>query len=395
MLVTVRIDNLTFGGDGIGTILPEGIRCFVPFTMPGELVRVKVVEEKKRYLRGEVVEILEASRQRIAPPCPLFGSCGGCSWQHIPYEMQVEAKANILRETLRRIGSFQSPTIDCIPSPRPYSYRRRARFQIDRQGRLCFFATDGTSLIPLDSCPVLHPSLNSLLHEHSKNSGKPKKNQKELLIQVDGTGNVSSFSDPKAAPFLQANGEVNRLMRERVLSLVQEYSGKGDSRDPLLLDLYCGDGNLSLPLLRAGYRVLGFDTSRRAVEKANEEAGRPEQDAPYRVGDALRSAAASLSRQSRSQKASRSGGRGDALFCIIDPPRRGLGETGVQAVSALSPDRIFYISCNPASLARDINCFSRRGYEAGSVTLFDMFPQTSHLESLAVLKKKDQQGVLP
>jgi 23S rRNA (uracil1939-C5)-methyltransferase len=351
----------------------DGMVCFVPLTAPGDRARIRITERKKRFLRGEIAELLEASKERVEPPCPVYRRCGGCQWQHIAYSAQLEAKKTHLRETLARMAHVHVQVPDLIPSPRTYGYRRSARIKIDKQRRIGFHRRYSHTIVPIVSCPVFEPSLNAHLPTVREALARFRKPPAEVeLLRREETSIQHAFlwtGEHSKLGFTQANEAVNYALQEEIAG----YLGRRLGPDEEVLDLFCGDGNLSLPLAQRGMKVRGYDISGPAVEKAKTRARSMGLEravysrAPYqRLIGTLRSQA----------------GRYGAL--ILDPPRAGLeGKAG--EIAELAVPRVVYVSCIPAVLARDLLFFLKCGYAIEHVQPMDMFPQTFHLETVVFL----------
>ncbi len=367
MQIEVRIHDLARGGAGVGR-LPTGEIIFVPFTAPGDLVRVRVVERKKSYVHGELIEVLEASPSRVAPPCPAFGRCGGCSWQHIPYPLQFETKVKGLHSALGRAG-IRNPDVplDLLPAEETYHYRNRIQIRGNPATREAGFYRPGShSLVPVSECTIADPKINSalgkLLEEGFARFTEPFK----LEISLKSNGEIQTDWNERhaAAGFQQINDRQNRLLQE----WVKTHSGSGD----LLLDLYGGNGNLSLPLIRDFKRIVCVDS------------GAPETEAPAPHFSFVRK---SIQAWSGMDEATPPSGPAVAL---LDPPREGIGELFPKLearLSALGVSRIILVGCDVDSFARDSSRFLAARYRLARLGALDLFPQTPHLESLALFLK--------
>ncbi len=381
MTVTeIRIDALANGGDGIGRI--EGKTCFVPYTVPGDIIDIEITETKKNYSRGRTARLRSPSPHRAGPFCPLYGECGGCNWQHIDYQYQLEAKRELLSSTLAKIGgiSLPAPAVPpVVPSPRDKGYRNSAYFHVDREGGIGFYRGGSHSVVPLESCPLLVPELNRRLKELRSivpaqgTAARPR----SIHLYASETGELKEWMEhagkTKDLPFHQINHGVNRLMVEKTAEIVRETAEAGACR---VLDLFCGDGNLSL---RCGCEnIAGVETNGRALRKAAKQA-----DARGLTGARyIREDAAVFLRNTKY------GGLREEGFShiIVDPPRNGVKGI-VDDIAALRAPVIIYISCSPPDLARDLQGFRDAGYEPRELYPLDMFPHTSHIETAAVLKK--------
>jgi 23S rRNA (uracil1939-C5)-methyltransferase len=378
----LTIASLASGGDGVGRA-PEGRVFFVPFSAPGDRVRIRVSEEHARYSRGEIVELLEEGPARTEPGCAVFGLCGGCTWQHVAYEAQLEAKREILRSALERVGHISLPgPIGFTPCPSPYRYRSRTRVLVEG-GRVGYRQRRSHALCATRHCPILVPELDRALErlwderpevgewelasgedaavriERRDPNHRPRDLPDELAIRVGG--DPLTFS---SGVFVQSN----RWLRDALAAAVHEAAGRGR----LAVELFAGAGFLTLGLARRFDRVV-------AVEGDAGSCADLERNV-RRVG--LENV------EARCEAAERALAKGFGAVpdtVVLDPPRRGLVPEGAAALCALRASRIVYLSCDPATLARDLGLLCARGYEVLEVRGFDLFPQTAHVEALATL----------
>ena len=373
--VTIKIDSLSYKGRGVGRV--DNIVYFVPLAAPEDLLEIEIISKEKHFRTGRIVKIIEPSPYRVEPVCPYFGKCGGCDWQHVSYKQQLTEKRNILNETIIRIGKTAADIDPVIPSPKVYGYRNRTRLKFIKGGGIGFYEAESNRLIEIDSCPVLSPGINGFLLRLKSESFPKPVSQDEIDIYEDPKGPLRysfvSQNKKDTMPFSQVNHEVNSLLRDRIRSLIKRYI-HGKNR-PDILDLYCGDGNLSLQLSDIAGNITGWDLSAAAVKKGMETVHRNNlKNVVYKKGDIGKNRA-------ETEKLS---ARADIL--IIDPPRRGLKGI-VSSIAGMGVPLIFYISCVPPVLARDLRDFIEEGYVIKKIIPFDMFPQTYHLETLAVLTR--------
>ncbi|NOQ45952.1 MAG: methyltransferase domain-containing protein [Desulfobulbaceae bacterium] len=427
---TIEIKKIITGGLGLG-YLPDGMVAMVPFCLPGETV---LCREKKRYsghIELKSVTIITPSQTRIKPPCPLYGNCGGCDLQHAAYPAQLDIKFNILKESLQRAGLGLDDGIvrTALPSPSQFGYRNQLRMHLSPDGSLGFHRQSSNTVIPVDACPVagapinqalkrLHESalLPSLAHHcavleilqspaderitivlhlrDGKNlantlikrleqlngshtflikSGRllqqpaPGHNQSDLSQELQ-CGRHTCLLSWDAGCFFQANSGQNRQLVSLVCSLA------GDVHDRQLLDLYCGMGNFSIPLALNGARITGIEHNQASVFRAIRNAAA--------AGLSCTFTAAKV--ENILGKFNKTGKKFDTI--LVDPPRQGIGRAG-NLLPRLSAEQIIYISCDPATLARDLVGISANGYHVSTIIPVDMFPQTHHIESVALLEK--------
>ncbi len=411
----LRVGELASGGRGLARAR-DGRVVLVAGGLPGELVRARVLKVRARYLEARTLEVWEPSPQRVEPACPLYGRCGGCNLMHLAYSAQVEAKAAWLAQALSRLEGV--PAVRTHPSPRSLGYRRRLRLQV-QEGRAGFFAPASHRLVPVERCPVAAGGINRLLAglagglpagvvgleilageqgpvlvtlELDRRVSASRRRRLEDVLLAAGAGGVrlragrwlGGFSgegvtyhqrhglELRALPglFCQANFAANRILLELVLGAA------GPGRGGRLLDLYAGSGNFSLPLARAGWRVLALEGVAQAVALGREQARAAGLEGGLRfqrreVGRAL------------GELVQRGEGFG---LVVLDPPRAGAKGLMPQ-LAALGARRLVYISCHAAALARDARVLVQAGYRPRRLDLVDMFPHTGHLEAVLVMDR--------
>jgi 23S rRNA (uracil1939-C5)-methyltransferase len=425
----VKIESMAFRGYGVARADRKVL--FVPYSITGDEATVEIVEEKKNYSIGRIETLIRPSPWRTSPPCPYFGVCGGCQWQHIDYPVHGDLKKIVLVDILARIGRQKEiPPIKAIPSPQFYGYRVRVQLKTEQKA-LGYFKERSHHIIDIESCPIAHPLVNrliSLLREQrpellpfeeveinvSPEEGKgviifhPLPLTEEIndfarkLLQRHSTlkgivistkersasiGNPTlTFSVPpgpgsakrrlslRVSPesFSQVNLEQNQALLRTVLEL-------GDVQEnETVLDLYAGTGNLTLPLALVASEVFGVEENRKAVE-----------DARFNVekNEVLRCRII----QGRVKEGLRNWDGKKPDLIVLDPPRAG-GKEVVDQIAGLKPKRIVYVSCDPATLSRDLLLLSEKGYSPREMGLIDMFPQTYHMEVVALLKPNSIRG---
>jgi 23S rRNA (uracil1939-C5)-methyltransferase len=345
-IVDLKITDIAFGGKGVAR--ENGKAVFVPYTIEGETVLVEIVREKKQFAEAELVDVKESSPHRVAPECPYFGRCGGCAYQHIDYEHQLAIKWRQVRDVLQRIGKLKDiPMRPIISSPKQYGYRSRITVHA-QDGVIGFFRRDSHRLIDIERCPISRDEINRALAE--------LRAQQQVS---DGHYTLRASSGPRV--FSQTNEAVANGLRDLVDNLVA-------SDQQLLIDAYCGAGFFAKALLDKFERVIGLDWDRFAIEAARQNATAKES---YIAGDLdlafgrLRSIAPSFERKRST--------------LLVDPPATGLSATMRKAIVDLAPAMLIYVSCNPATLARDLKELQEK-FRINSVTPLDMFPQTAEIE---------------
>lgn len=367
--ITVTVDSLGNNGDGIAR--HDGKVVFVPLTLPGERVRVKPVTRKKSFIRAQVLETLESSPERQTPPCEYFGRCGGCDWQHAPYPMQLEAKAQSLTDALTRIGNLNNPPITpIVPSEAIYHYRNRIQGVV-KSGRFHFRHRGSEQLLSIKNCALAEEPINAYLSDDEALSKGPQ-GRVEIAVGDNGLSVLPMNEENSTeAGFRQ----VNTAVAEKLAQLLDTVSAPLNTDS--CIDLYCGRGTWSIEIAqrRPDSRVIGIDVSEDNIRIARERS--------------LASGLANLRFQHGRVESVMKSLPLTNSFCIVDPPRAGLATTVCEALCENKPQHIVYISCHPASLARDLAQLTATHFKLERVTPLDMFPQTAHLETLSLLSRID------
>ena len=380
----LRIESLAAGGDGVAHD-SQGRVLFVPLTAPGDLVRVRVLVSRKRFARGEVLEILERGPGRIEPGCSAFAVCGGCAWQHVSYPDQVSAKARIVADALERIGRLGVTEVPITPSPSAWGYRSRARL-VQEGAALGYRMRRSHAVCVVKECPVLDPRLEAGLSRELPAWEGEEPREWELVTSSDGSARVRPTDEAIPAGvdaaeiqvgddrlrlshgvFAQAN---SKLIAPLAAAVLREATGGGAKTSAL--ELYAGAGLFTLGLARSFDCVWAIESHPGAVADLRfnlERSGATNVDIREGiVEDVL----------SRLQVHSP-----DTL--VLDPPRAGASEEALEQIGALRARRIVYLSCDPATLARDLGRLRDGGYQLRNVEAFDLFPHTPHVEALATL----------
>lgn len=358
-IVDLNIEDIAFGGKGVGR--DQGKAVFVPYTVEGEIVSAEVVREKKQFAEAELIEVKQASADRVQPQCPYFGRCGGCVYQQMSYEHQLATKWRQVRDALQRIGKLKNvPMRPIIASPEQYAYRNRITVHA-QDGVIGFFRRDSHRLIDIERCSISSDEVNrALVDLRRENPG-------------DGHYTLRSASEPRV--FSQVNNAVADALRDLIVDLVPSNQG-------LLIDAYCGAGFFAKTLLEKFERVIGIDWDRFAIEAAKKNATEKE---TYIAGDVETELTRSDGFLAVVGETLRVGSR-CSLAVIADPPATGLSAAVRIAIVALAPATFIYVSCNPPTLARDLREF-RDTFTIEAVTPLDMFPQTAEIEVLVHLSR--------
>jgi 23S rRNA (uracil1939-C5)-methyltransferase len=406
-ILEVEIERLLPGGVGLSHA--EGLTLFVSLAAPGDVLRVVIDRMQGKVGFASIVEILKPSPVRIEPPCPYFGRCGGCDFQQLTYEAQLNAKVEIIRDCLHRIAKTDTPLdIPVHPSPDQWQYRARAMWQVDSNDKLLgYFERGSNRVCDVEYCAVLVPELQTTLervrNEFREATAMNRVRDIEVVAADEGVSVAPALAGFKteivsrvignetyhfsAEAFFQINhGLLEPLIAEalRDVNIENAASGnpsgepknevRGGTAGKSAIDLYCGVGLFTLPLARRFERVVGVEGS----ERASEFARRNLEFAKLNNAEVLTSRVSDWMKQH-----ARSFGPLD--FLLLDPPRPGAESAVVAGILALRPARIAYVSCDPATLARDLKKLIAGGYALDSVVAFDMFPQTHHVETVAHL----------
>ncbi|MEO8433526.1 MAG: class I SAM-dependent RNA methyltransferase [Pyrinomonadaceae bacterium] len=384
----VEIERILPGG--VGLAHAEGLTLFVSLAAPGDVVRIVIDRLQGKVAFASVVEVIKPSPVRVEPPCPYFGLCGGCDFQQLTYEAQLAAKVEIIRDCLRRIARIESPLdIPMHSSPKEWQYRARAMWQFDATTKqLGYFERGSNNVCDVEYCAVLAPELQATLEQLRSQiqteAGPQLPKHVEAVAGNEGVSVAADLRSPSltvtrviqnetyhfsAESFFQINHE---LLEPLISEALRDVTG--EARGAVAIDLYCGVGLFTLPLARRFGRVVGIEANRRATEFARRNlkfAGLKNAEiVTSRVGDWLKE-------HGRSFKS--------VDFLLLDPPRSGAENRDIEGILALHPARISYVSCDPATLARDLKKLIAGGYSFDSVAAFDMFPQTHHVETVVRL----------
>ncbi len=439
--IVLEITDYTAEGSGVGRY--EGMAVFVPLTAVGDKVRVKILKVKKNYAFGKLISLIEKSNCRTENDCSAFSRCGGCVFRHIDYKAELRAKETRVYETIKRIGG-----VDLKPQPILYDsdlrYRNKAQYPVSEDGRLGFFATHSHRIIPCDDCllqPEIFKSITAAteswiadfgisIYNEQTHSGlfrhiyiRQGAQTNEIMVCAVINGNSLPFAEEWISALKDVAGEklksvqlnintadtnvilgdkcvtiwgedyitdilcgvkirlsplsfyqVNHSMAQKLYEKAREYvCPKGKT----VLDLYCGAGTIGLSMAREAEKIIGVELVPEAIEDAKFNAlNNKIENAQFFCMDAT----------SAGEKFAREGFAPDAV--ILDPPRKGCTEELIKTVAQkFAPERVVYVSCDVATLARDINIFEKQGYTLREYTPADLFPRTSHVETVALLIK--------
>jgi 23S rRNA (uracil1939-C5)-methyltransferase len=427
---TVKLGSLTRSGDAIAELeqqeetgQPQVRELYVPAGLPGEVVTIAVEEPlpprpgrrsrrwKPRPPRVWITAIHEPSPLRVKAPCPVFGICGGCQLQHMRYEAQLEWKREVVRELLHEIGGFETPPLlETVPCANPWNYRNHMRFSVNREGQPGLTARGSHHVLPLTECPIAHQQINQALEMLSQQlNPRPQvvircgTASHQLLIQPHpGLEMAQQLAEAgldlhtetmeemlagetfriRPSSFFQTNTAQAEKMVEMVLAslLTQEQSHTGPSHPLTIVDAYCGVGTFARLLAPHVGKVIAIEESASALKDAqwNLRGVENVEILKGKVEDILPSLSSQV----------------DGL--VIDPPRAGCQPVILNALVQHPVARIVYVSCDPSTLARDLHilCHQHHAYRLHSIQPLDMFPQTAHIECVAVLEHRAQKSLM-
>ncbi len=366
--LTVTIQDVAFGGEGVARV--HDFVLFVPFVVVGEEVEVEIVEVKKKYARARLLRVLKAAPERVAPPCRYFGECGGCQYQHIDYPAQLRLKHKQIADLFQRIGGLAKPAIEpVIPCSQPYGYRNRImiRSQWDKFKKglnIGFIRHDNRLVVDIEECKVAEPALNEQITR--VRARPPPKGGLKVVLRVAPEGwNVPGDS------FFQNNF----LLTPRLVDVVRERVRESGARH--LVDAYCGVGFFGIELAELVESFAGIEIDLMAIQAARDNAAvRGCANGEFVGGDVAAVLPGLLKRFTAA-----------ATAIVLDPPRAGCSLGSLELLRRTRPRQIIYVSCHPATLARDLNVLLQGGvYKLLKVVPLDMFPQTQHIECVADLR---------
>lgn len=405
MSIRLQLTGMAHGGEALGR--HEGKVIFVPYALPGEEVVVEIVQDKGRYARARLLEVVQPSPDRVEPRCPHFGVCGGCQWQHVAYEAQLRFKEEVLRDQLERIGGISKPPVKpSLEAHDPWFYRNNVQFHLDEEGHLGFLIFRGWEVFPIEVCYIIHPFIDEVFRALDLAFPQLKRlsirvgtrtGQKLLILEMeedlipalevdeplscveflsDGTlltlvGDSHILEEVgrrrfriSAASFFQVNTE----QLERLIEVVRGYLAPQGHET--LLDAYCGVGTFGLSLAGEVGQVIGIEESDSALADARSNA-QGEENVEF-IGGQVEDILPELAKVD---------------LAILDPPRQGCAREAIIRLVRLAPAKIVYISCDPATLARDTKRLREGGYHLVEVQPVDIFPQTYHIEAVALLER--------
>jgi tRNA/tmRNA/rRNA uracil-C5-methylase (TrmA/RlmC/RlmD family) len=364
----VVIEDIAFGGEGVAR--DGDFVIFIPFVLTGEEVEIEITEVKKNFARARLLSVVKPSASRVQPQCPYFGECGGCQYQHIAYEEQLRLKQKQIRDLFQRIGNFPEALIQpVVRCPREYGYRNRIMIRTQwnkrKQGlEIGFIRHDNNWVVDIDHCPISEPELSEQIRRVRANP-PPKGGLKVVLRKYPEGWEVPQDS------FFQNNF----FLLPKLAEAVREALKGSGSR--FLIDLYCGVGFFGIETADLVEAFIGVELDKKAIFAArNNLAHRGISNGQFIIGEADQLLPGALEKFPANQ-----------TTVLIDPPRTGCSPQSLRLLKEVQPHQLIYVSCHPATLARDLRILCEEGrFELRQITPFDMFPQTQHVECVADLR---------
>lgn len=393
--ISLHIDSMALSGEGVARL--DGIVVFVDGALRGEKVKAEITKLESNLIRAKTIEILEPSPNRVQPSCTYFGECGGCVFQHLNYEQQLIEKREALQGMFQHLGHLGEVSVNVpIPSPKIYHYRNTVALSVRHQHDrpyLGFVRRDGRSFIPIEQCSIADEKINTLLPgvlKKFKETVPDKKRYRtsQIVIRVGTDDSFYTSIKSDSANILRANifdrifeytgssfFQVNYSILESMVQTVRGYLSP--KKGAHLIDLYCGSGLFALSLSKDYESVVGIEEGQEAILLARKNA----QAMGIKNVDFLEGKAERLVETVKNPDSNK-------LHIVIDPPRVGLKKEVIQFLLRLENiERLVYVSCNPATMIRDLNDLSER-FQVSEVQPIDLFPQTRHLEAIALLLPK-------
>jgi 23S rRNA (uracil1939-C5)-methyltransferase len=390
----VTVEKLVYGGDGLAR--QEGRVVLAPYILPGERVSVRSEKEKPGLVRAVPLKVVEPAPERVVAPCPVFGRCGGCHYQHAPYDFQVETKCGILVEELRRLGKIEPPEEIAVVTGEPWNYRNRVQLQIEGRG-LGYREARSHKLCAIQSCPISSPKINEVIATLNAMLRDPRwpnflesieifTDEEQVQLNVLNTrrpvskrffdwaaekipGLVSNALDWQSRFRVSRNSffQVNRFLADQLVETALAFEGGGEKA----LDLYAGVGLFSLSLAPRFTQVTAVESGAGAIRDLEFNAQRA---GFSNIRPVQASTEAFLEKLEKAPD-----------YVLLDPPRAGLGKATASRLLALKPPRLTVVACDPATLARDLAALLAGGYRMEKMTMADLFPQTYHIETIVQL----------
>jgi len=373
----LTIDDIAFGGEGVGRV--DDFVVFVPFVLVGEVVEAGVIEVKKHFARSKLLRVAKPSPHRVEPACRYFGQCGGCQYQHIEYATQLQLKQKQIADLFERIGKFSAGLVAAvIPCPRPFGYRNRIMVRSqwnkpEQKLNIGFVRWDCGLVEDIEECRIAEPALNEQLQQVRLHP-PPRGGLKVVLRTAPENWDVPPDS------FFQNN----LFLLPKLVDTVREFLSAGGARH--LVDLYCGVGFFGIELAGAVESFLGVECDQRAIKSARRNAAARQISNGEFMARAVEEVLPELWERFPPS----------TTTVLLDPPRKGCLPKTLEALRAARPAQVIYVSCHPATMARDLNILCAGGvFELARVQPLDMFPQTQHVECVADLRAGEKLAKPP
>jgi tRNA/tmRNA/rRNA uracil-C5-methylase (TrmA/RlmC/RlmD family) len=384
--VIIKIESLAFGGEGIGRI--DNFVVFVPFAAPGDELEIEITQLKKKFVRGKILKIIKPSPARVKHLCRYYENCGGCCYQHLDYEHQLKSKKKQVEEAFWKIGKIVSPPVlEPIAAPKIYHYRGKAQYHaeaVSNSWEIGFLDISGGKLVDIECCEIMEETINEKMRVLRDNKQLRYNTDAQLTIWSDSFVDQASKKESivrvvKGENFLVPRDgffQANLYLTDQLVDEVCRLAAANEIST--LVDAYCGSGLFSIFLAPYAKNVIGIEINEKSVKHAQinaENAG--VKNVKFIHGDIENV----LRREFLPS--------GDQISLIVlDPPRSGCEKAVLKAIIDLQPQKIVYISCNPATQARDVKYLNECGYDLQSLLPVDMFPQTEHIEVVGFLALK-------
>jgi 23S rRNA (uracil1939-C5)-methyltransferase len=385
--LNVKIEKIVPNGYGLS--FAEGLTVFTGLAAAGDELVVEIRQLKHNTAFAEIVEVVTPSLDRVEAPCVYFGACGGCDFQQLNYQAQLDAKLAIIRDSLTRIGKLERyPDIEMVPSPQQFDYRLRAQWHVNRPDKkIGYYRRNSHDLVDIERCLVLAPELEDLLENTRRtldwDAIWSDKTQIDAALGDDGSVSLFSPEFSQNAPSVSYSAYGERFFysaqsffqgnRFLINELIKRAVGGGEGKNAL--DLYSGVGLFTLPLARHFKKVIGVEDNDQAVDFAEKNA----EAAGLENVDFVRRSVRHYLNEKLPENTD---------FLLLDPPRAGAENDTIQNILKIGAKQISYVSCEPSILARDLRKFLEGGYLIDSITALDLFPQTHHVETVVRLSRK-------
>ena len=373
--MVVSVHDVAFGGEGVARV--EDFVIFIPFVLVGEEIEIEIVEVKKRFARARLVAVLQSSPDRVTPECRYFGDCGGCQYQHIAYGTQLEIKHKQVSDLFERIGGFPGGMVDpVVPCPQPYGYRNRIMIRSqwnkpEQKLNIGFIRHDNRLVVDIEECKIAEPALNTQIQEVRHHP--PPKGGIKVVLRVA----AADWEVPRDSFF-----QNNFFLLPKLVETVRDRFRRSGNR--FLIDAYCGVGFFAIELAALAERFVGVELDVQAIRAARLNAERRKiSNGEFLLGRTEEVLPSLLGKFEARQ-----------TTLVLDPPRTGCPPESLQLLRETGPSQIIYVSCHPATLARDLNILCADGvFSLVKVIPLDMFPQTQHVECVADVRRTPSAGI--